>query len=69
VDAGVAWTSESSPVWRFERRSAERVPVFSTGVSARINILGYLVVEAYYAYPFQRPDKRAHFGFQLAPGW
>jgi len=69
ADAGVAWTSESSPVWRFERRSAERVPVFSTGVSARINVLGYVVVEAYYAYPFQRPEKRGHFGFQLAPGW
>jgi len=69
VDAGVAWTSESAPVWRFERRSADRVPVFSTGVSARMNVFGYVVVEAYYAYPFQRPDRRGHFGFQLAPGW
>ncbi|MDB4908961.1 MAG: peptidase dipeptidylpeptidase domain protein [Gemmatimonadetes bacterium] len=47
----------------------ERVPVFSTGVSARINVLGYMVVEAYVAHPFQRPKKNWVFGFQLAPGW
>jgi len=47
----------------------DRIPVFSTGISARFNILGYVVLEAYYAYPFQRPEKGAHFGFNLAPGW
>ncbi len=69
VDAGVAWTAEQSPTWEFARNSGARVPVFSTGISARMNILGYLVLEAYYAYPFQRPDKGGHFGFQIAPGW
>jgi hypothetical protein len=34
-----------------------------------MNILGYMVLEAYYAYPFQRPEKGAHFGFVLSPGW
>jgi Tol biopolymer transport system component len=68
-DAGVAWTKEDSPDFTFVRRSAERIPVFSAGVSARMNVLGYLVLEAYYAYPFQRPDKGAHFGFVLSPGW
>jgi hypothetical protein len=38
-------------------------------MTARINLLGFAVFEAYYAYPFQRPDRGAHFGFQLAPGW
>ena len=47
----------------------KRVPVFSAGISARMNILGYMVLEAYYAYPFQRPQKGAHFGFVLSPGW
>ncbi len=54
-------------VW--SRSSAARVPVASTGVSARFNILGFMILEAYYAYPFQRPDKGWHWGFQLAPGW
>ena len=68
-DAGVAWTSTEAPDFRIARRTPDRVPVFSTGVTARINLLGFAVFEAYYAYPFQRPDRGAHFGFQLAPGW
>ncbi|HEX6589379.1 MAG TPA: basic secretory protein-like protein [Longimicrobiales bacterium] len=53
----------------FRRDSGERVPVFSVGASTRLNILGYIILEIYYAYPFQRPDKGWHFGFNLAPGW
>ncbi|MEM8487378.1 MAG: tolB protein precursor, partial [Bacteroidota bacterium] len=48
---------------------AEQVPVFSTGVSTRFNLFGYTILELFYAYPFQRPDKGAHIGFQLIPGW
>lgn len=48
---------------------ADRIPVFSTGVSARINFLGYMILEAYVAHPFQRPKKNWVVGFQLAPGW
>jgi hypothetical protein len=74
VDAGVTWTSAQGPDLRIlsgdaARNDVGRVPVFSTGVAARINVLGFAVVEAFYAYPFQRPDKGAHFGFNLAPGW
>ena len=68
-DAGVAWAKGDSPDFRFSTNSLERVPVFSTGISARMNVLGYLVFEAFYAYPFQRPDRGAHFGFVLSPGW
>jgi hypothetical protein len=68
-DAGVAWAKGDSPDFTFARDTPKRVPVFSTGISARMNILGYLVLEAYYAYPFQRPEKGAHFGFVLSPGW
>jgi hypothetical protein len=34
-----------------------------------MNLFGYLVLETYYAYPFQRPEKGGHFGLQLNPGW
>jgi outer membrane protein assembly factor BamA len=47
----------------------DRIPVFSTGISARINFLGYMIFEAYLAHPFQRPGKNWVTGFQLAPGW
>jgi Tol biopolymer transport system component len=69
VDVGMAWTAEDSPTLEFSRRTDERVPVVSTGMSARANILGYIILEAYYAYPFQRPDKGWHWGFSLSPGW
>jgi Tol biopolymer transport system component len=46
-----------------------RIPVFSTGVSFRFNLLGYAIMEAYAAHPFQRPRKNWVWGFQLAPGW
>ncbi len=49
--------------------TAERIPVFSAGVSTRFNLFGYTVLELFYAYPFQRPTKGAHLGFQLIPGW
>ncbi|HFE52152.1 MAG TPA: peptidase S9, partial [Bacteroidetes bacterium] len=69
LDGGVAWSHGAPPTFKFARRSRERIPVFSTGVSARVNVMGYAVVELYYAYPFQRPEKGWTFGFQVAPGW
>ena len=48
---------------------ADRIPVFSTGVSFRFNLMGYAIMEAYVAHPFQRPAKNWVWGFQLAPGW
>jgi hypothetical protein len=81
-DAGVAWNSSSAcegelaarqvvdctPVFKWDS-PLERTPVASTGLSARMNVLGFMVFEVYYAYPFQRPEKGAHFGFNIAPGW
>ncbi len=69
VDGGIAWDADASPVWKFSRSSAERVPVFSAGIAARTSVLGILILETYYAFPFQRPDRGAHWGFNLAPGW
>jgi hypothetical protein len=69
IDAGLAWSEGDEPTLQFQRNSPERVPVFSAGISARFNILGFMVLETYYAYPFQRPGKGGHIGFNLAPGW
>jgi outer membrane protein assembly factor BamA len=70
TDVGVAWDDEN-PVdsWSFDTSSSARVPLFSSGIGARFNLLGIMILEAYYAYPFQRPDKGWHWGFNLAPGW
>jgi hypothetical protein len=43
-------------------------PVTSAGVSARVNVLGALIFEAFYARTFQR-SKAWDFGVILRPGW
>ncbi|TVP57984.1 MAG: peptidase S9 [Gemmatimonadales bacterium] len=68
-DIGLAWDSTREPTLEFSRTSAERIPVMSTGVSARFNVLGAIIMELYYAYPWQRPGKGGHWGFQMMPGW
>lgn len=48
----------------------ERVPAMSVGISLRVNVFGYFVLEPYYAIPFQRTDVSAGvFGLTFAPGW
>ncbi|MDE2732207.1 MAG: peptidase S9 [Bacteroidota bacterium] len=71
ADAGMAWNAGDRPfdMLKFERDSVERIPVMSVGPAVRFNVLGYLIFEIYHAFPFQRPDKGSHFGFQILPGW
>jgi hypothetical protein len=80
TDAGVAWdgtrcqgleSASCTPRLTFSRvvEGVTPQPVISTGVSARMNILGFMVFEAYYAYPWQRPLRGWHWGFNIAPGW
>jgi len=69
VDGGLAWSSDDPPVFRLETDSEERIPVFSTGLSVRINLLGAMVLEFYLAHPFQRPERSTQFGLQFVPGW
>ncbi|HEV8579028.1 MAG TPA: BamA/TamA family outer membrane protein [Thermoanaerobaculia bacterium] len=69
VDAGAAWTKDTSPKLRFDKDTTDRVPVVSAGVSARILLGGFAVLEFYYAKPFQRPKESWVTGFLIAPGW
>jgi Tol biopolymer transport system component len=69
VDAGVAWTKASGPVWDLSSTSGDRTPVVSTGIASRINLFGFAVFEVYYAHPFQRPGRSGVWGFLLQPGW
>jgi Tol biopolymer transport system component len=68
VDAGAAWTKDDDIRFAFDRDALDRVPVVSYGVSTRVNLLGYAVLEAYYAFPTHR-RKGWHWGFNFAPGW
>ena len=61
IDAGEAWNSQQAPTFSTNQANF-RIPVVSTGISARINLLGYAVIEGYVAHPFQRPGKNWVYG-------
>ena len=81
-DAGIAWNRNNNLGWNrgsdvsYETVSpagvedVSRFPLFSTGASIRINLLGYLVIEPYYAFPLQNGGfKNGQFGINFVPGW
>lgn len=76
ADAGMAWGT----IQEFQLTQGEgdieigtpfsqQKPLFSVGTSARVNILGALVLEPYLAVPFSRDDKSVVFGLNFTPGW
>ena len=88
ADAGFVWgtipqfrsingdTGDVADGPTFGSAFGDQRPVFSAGVSARISVLGALVVEPYYALPFSRwgddgdlTSGRGVFGLNLTPGW
>ncbi len=47
-----------------------RIPAMSAGLSLRVNVFGYFIIEPYAAIPFQRKDVSGPvFGLVFAPGW
>ena len=47
-----------------------KVPAFSLGVSLRVNLFGYFILEPYLAYPVNRTDiGKPVFGLGFTPGW
>ncbi len=68
-DGGAAWNENDLPELVFDTAPVERVPLFSTGGAARINVMGFLIVQFYYAHAFQRLNDKGQFGFVIAPGW
>jgi hypothetical protein len=49
----------------------QHVPILSTGISMRVNLMGYLVVEPYFALPLSAPESQRtwRFGLNFIPGW
>lgn len=71
ADAGLAWDSSNSPVLKWKPKDEyERIPILSTGLSLRINLFGMLVIEPFYAIPFQLGGiNSAYIGLNFLPGW
>jgi outer membrane protein assembly factor BamA len=71
-DAGVAWDENTTPVFRrgVQEDLTERGILTSLGGGARINLLGYAVLEVAYVRPFdQYREKPWHWQFTLQPGF
>jgi len=80
-DAGLAWNAGNeikfglAPDVKIVDGKAvyntnQRVPALSTGISLRVNLFGYFVLEPYFAFPLNRTDiKKPVFGLGFTPGW
>lgn len=89
ADAGLAWGTfqeflfigedDSPQTGSFGRSFADQWeigPLVSAGVSARVNLLGAIILEPYYAFPFSRygtdgdlDGGKGVFGLNITPGW
>jgi hypothetical protein len=82
-DAGLAWNSGNQVKFQMAPdrigtdasgngiyNTNQRVPALSSGISMRVNIFGYFVLEPYLAVPFNRNDvNKPVFGLGFTPGW
>jgi Tol biopolymer transport system component len=79
-DAGLAWNSGDQVKFQMtpDRIGTDangypiynRVPALSTGISLRVNLFGYFVLEPYLALPLNRNDvNKPVFGLGFTPGW
>jgi Tol biopolymer transport system component len=82
-DAGLAWDSGNQIKFQMAPdrvgtdkdgnalyNTNQRVPALSTGVSLRVNLFGYFVLEPYLALPLNRNDvNKPVFGLGFTPGW
>lgn len=79
-DMGVAYSEDSEIIFGKQRVLTEGTQSFndpsqsvvamSAGLSLRVNVFGYFVIEPYAAIPFQRDDVSGPvFGLTFAPGW
>lgn len=71
TDAGIAWTKDFPPSLKWKPSTVnDRTPFVSSGISLRVNLFGMLIIEPYYAIPFQLGGFRAaNWGINFIPGW
>jgi len=67
ADGGYAWDTFKKPT-EGNLREFNYDPLFSAGVSLRINVFGALILEPYYAWPLLKETKGS-FGLNITPGW
>lgn len=67
-DGNPVLDQDGSPVYAYDKNY--RIPVFSAGVSLRVNVFGAMILEPFYAVPFVKSrTKFGTFGLNFTPGW
>ena len=74
TDGGIAWGQRNpAPGIDFKQESfinRQSRFILSSGISLRLNLFGYLILEPYVAVPWQNGGfKNTNFGFNFVPGW
>ena len=57
-DVGIAWDADSDLRWKHEGTEGNplvRVPLHTVGASARMNLLGFVVLRLDWSFPINRP--------------
>jgi hypothetical protein len=67
VDAGVAWTGSSAPVWSFDRNSADRTPVMSAGITSRLEHVRVRDLRGVLRAPVPASSPRRYVGIPVEP--
>ncbi len=70
-DAGMTWNDGDYFSFNYlDFNPRNRVPLFATGVSMRINLMGFVVIEPFYAVPVLGDGLgKGYFGINFLPGW
>ncbi|MEY3052147.1 MAG: hypothetical protein RLY31_1932 [Bacteroidota bacterium] len=68
ADAGLTWDVFRRTTTDGSLRAFDLRPLFSAGLSLRINLFGAMVLEPYYAWPLLK-DTKGTFGLNIVPGW
>ncbi len=71
ADAGLAWYDKDNIKLQWTPDTVQdRIPIVSAGVSLRVNLFGMMILEPFYAIPFQLGGlEAATFGLNFTPGW
>jgi len=71
VDAGLIWYPDNKiALKRDDNDRNVRYPLVSTGLAARINLFGQIIIQPYYAFPLSLENKgKAYFGINFFPGF
>lgn len=70
TDGGIAWGAYDGFITDKDLVVRNSRFIMSSGLSLRVNLFGYLIVEPFYAVPWQNGGFRnAHFGLNFSPGF